>query len=116
MSTSQTSGFDRFNDALKSMDQQIQEIRDAVEDRRQQVSGEFRKRADQFEDDLKKSELYKRLEVAGREIGDQVDRTRSQLYDVFGVASKSDVERLNRRLNTLSKKINELAKDQQPEV
>ena len=45
------------------------------------------------------------------EVEEQVDKARASLYDVFGLASKSDVDKLNRKLNQISRKLNELAKE-----
>jgi hypothetical protein len=33
------------------------------------------------------------------------------VYGVFGIASKSDVDRLNRKLNQLSRKLSDLTKE-----
>ena len=41
-----------------------------------------------------------------------MDRGRLQLYEVFGIASKSEIQKLSRKLNTLSKKLSEFTREQ----
>ncbi len=43
-------------------------------------------------------------------------RGRTQLFEVFGIASKSEIDKINRKLNKLSKKLNEFSTNQEPEV
>ncbi len=108
---SNPTAFDRFNDALKSLDEQLQGIRDQFDDRRKEFETDLRKRADKVQIEVKKSALYQRAEKARKDVEDQVERARESVYDVFGIASKSDVDRLNRKLSSISRKLNDLAKD-----
>jgi uncharacterized membrane-anchored protein YjiN (DUF445 family) len=111
MAEAHASGFDRFNEALRGLDDRLQEVRDSVEKRRKEVE----KRVERFRKDvetrLRKSPVYRRVERVRRDVEEQVESTRSQVYDVFGIASKSEVEKLNRKLNAITKKLNELAKE-----
>lgn len=111
MATSQTTAFDRFNDALKQLDDQFQELREQLDDRRKEFEKDVRKGADKVQKQLKDTGLYKRAEQARGEWEEQVDKARSSVYELFGVATKSDVEKLSRKLNTLSRKLNELTKE-----
>jgi chromosome segregation ATPase len=109
MAHARTSGFDRFNDALKSLDEQLQDLRERFDHQRHRVEREVRKRAEQIQERLQESDIYKRAEKGYKDLGSRVDETRSQIYDVFGIASKSEVEKLHRRLNKISKQIHDLS-------
>ena len=109
MAHARSSGFDRFNDALKSLDEQLQDLRERFDHQRQRVEREVRKRTTQLQERLQDSELYKRAEQGYKDIGSRVDETRSQIYDVFGIASKSEIEKLHKRLNKISKQIHDLS-------
>ena len=116
MAETSTNGFDRFNDALRGLDDQIQDLRGRFDHRRKRFEADFRKRADRAEARLRKSPLYRRADRVRKDIEHQLDKTRSQVCDVFGIASKSELEKINRKLNTISKKLNELSREQAAEL
>jgi hypothetical protein len=116
MAHTRANAFDRFNDALRGLDDQLQELRERFDERRDTIRTEIKKQANRIEAQLRKSALYRRAEEVGKELGDQLDSARSQLYDVIGVASKSEVDKINRKLHAISKKLSELAKDQAVEL
>src|SRR5262245_24809842 len=109
MAQARTTGFDRFNDALKSLDEQLQDLRERFDHQRTRVEREVRKRAEQVQERIQDSDLYKRAERGYKDIGSRVEETRSQIYDVFGIASKAEIEKLNKRLNKISKQIHDLS-------
>ncbi|MFQ5512801.1 MAG: hypothetical protein ACE5FG_00070 [Myxococcota bacterium] len=111
MAETQTTGFDRFNEALRNLDEQLHELRERFDDRRKRVEGEVRKRAERIQTDLRKSTVYKRAEEARRGLEDRVERARTQVFDAFGLATKADIARLNRKLTTISKKLSELTRE-----
>ena len=111
MAQTHASGFDRFNEVLRSLDDQLQELRDRFDTRRQKVESEFRKRRDRIEEDVRDSSLFQRADEVRKDLGGRVERGRDQLYGVFGLASRAEVQKLNRKLNSISKKVNELAKE-----
>lgn len=111
MTTNQTSAFDRFNEALRGLDDQFHDMREQFDERRQSLERDVRQRAEEVQTQVRKSSLYKRATRARRDWEEQVDRTRTSLYDVFGLATKSEVDRLNRKLNTISRKLNDLTKE-----
>jgi len=111
MAQTRASGFDRFNETLRSLDDQLQELRDRFDTRRKKVETELRKRRERIEEDLRESSVFQRADTVRKDVGERVERGRDQLYGVFGLASKAEVQKLNRKLNSISKKVNELAKE-----
>ena len=112
MAEAQGSVFDRFNDALKNLDDQLQELRDRFDDQRKRFEDQVTRQREKLEAQIRATALYKRTERVRKDVEDQVERGRTQLYDAFGVASKSEINKINRKLSTSSKKRNELAKEQ----
>ncbi len=55
MAEARTSGFERFNDALRGLDDQLQDLRERFDEQRKKVGGELRKRRDQVREDLRGS-------------------------------------------------------------
>lgn len=109
MAQTRSSGFDRINDALKSLDEQLQDLRERFDHQRRKVERDVRKRAEKIQARVQESELYKRAEGARKDLESRVESTRSQIYDVFGIASKHEIEKLNKRLNKISKQLTELS-------
>ena len=109
MAQTRSSGFDRFNDALKSLDEQLQDLRERFDHQRHKLEREVKKQYEKLQGRLEESDLYQRAESARKDAVERFDSTRSQIYDVFGIASKHEIEKLNRRLNKISKQLTELA-------
>jgi polyhydroxyalkanoate synthesis regulator phasin len=104
-------GFDRFNEALRSLDEEIQELRARVDRGRRRVEGEIRKRADRVRTEIRRTDLYRRADQIRKDIEGQVGRGRAQIYELFGIATKEDVERLNRKINQIARRLAEITKE-----
>jgi uncharacterized protein YukE len=104
-------GFDRFNEALRNLDEEIQEVRERFEQRRERIGSDLRNRADRVREEIQSSELYRRADKLRRDVEHQFDRGRQQVYETFGLATKADVDRLNRKLNQIARKLNEITKE-----
>jgi len=105
-----TTAFDRVSDALKGLDFQLQALRDQIDDRRQNFREDLVRRAQDVQDQLQESPLFKRAEAARKTVEDRVDNARSDIFERFGLASKADVAKLSKKLNSLNRKLNELTK------
>jgi hypothetical protein len=111
MAEASTNGFDRFNEALRNLDSQIQDLRDRFDEGRRDVEKRAKRFRKNLDTQLRKSPVYRRAERVRKDVEEQIEQSRDQFYEAFGIASKSDVDRLNRKLNTISKKLNELTKE-----
>jgi len=116
MAHASTSAFDRFNDALRNLDDQIQELRERIDERRKSFRAELRKQTHRIEQTVRKSALFQRAEQASKDLSEQVEQGREQIYGVFGIASKAEVEKLGRKLAHINKRLNDIAKDQAAEL
>ncbi|MFQ5699244.1 MAG: hypothetical protein ACE5IL_13285 [Myxococcota bacterium] len=110
MAQTSANAFDRFNDALRNLDDQIQDLRDRVDQRRHQVEKRARKLRADLEKRVRQSPLYRRAEQVRKDLDRQVEDARSQVLGAFGLATQADIERLNRKLNAISKRVSEIQK------
>lgn len=110
MAQTGANAFDRFNDALRNFDDQIQDLRDRVDERRHRVEKQARKLRSTIEKRVRQSPIYRRAEQVRKDIDRQVDDARSQVFGAFGLATQADIDRLNRKLNVISKRVNEIQK------
>ena len=110
MPASPTTAFDRFNDAIKGIDSQIQSLREQFDGRRRDLREDLQKRAQEVQEQFSDTGIYKRAEAARKTVEDRVENARSGLFDSFGLATKDDVAKLSKKLNTVSRKLNELTK------
>ncbi len=111
MAEPSNSGLERLNDAFRNLDDQLQELRERFDDQLRRVENSWSERREELRSQVSKTALYKRGEQVRKDLEEQVDRGRAQLYEVFGIASKSEIQKLSRKLNTLSKKLHELARE-----
>lgn len=110
MPASPTTAVDRFNDAIKGIDTQIQTLRDQFDDRRRDIRKDLRKRAQDVQGQLQDTGLFKRAEAARKTVEERAEAARSGIFDTIGLATKDDVAKLTKKLNTVSRKLNELTK------
>ncbi len=115
MAASETTAYDRFNDALRTLDEQVQELRQDIETRRDRFERDVRDRAKDASARFRKSELYRIANRTRRDWEGQLDNARTSLYEMFGVATQSDIEKLNKKLNSLSRKLDALTRDARDE-
>ena len=85
--TESTSSWDRLNDTWRELDEQLRDVRERFDEGRRRVEDQWRKSREDLE-----------------------GRVRAQLFETFGLASKSDVERLEEKLTALQKQLDDLAR------
>lgn len=106
-----SNGFERVNDALRNLDDQLQELRERFDEQYRRLESTLRERGEELRSQLDKSTLARRTREVRRDIEERVEQQRTRLYDAFGIASKSEIQKLNRKVSTLSKKLKELAQE-----
>lgn len=110
-------GFDRVQTAVRRMDKEFRKLQRELEARRKRLerqlttrSRKLNKRAQRqvqrFRTELRKQPLVKRAESLRTDAGKQI----SSLFDSFPIVTKRDVDRLDRKISQLNRKIRELEK------
>lgn len=114
MAQARIAGFDRLNDVWKSVDEQLQDLRERFDHSRKRLEKEVRERGERISRRVQDTGLYKRAESARERFESELGERRSQVFGAFGIASKADVEKLNRKLARLSKQLSEISESRNP--
>jgi gas vesicle protein len=108
-------GVDRFQDALKSVDKEIQRFQREVRSRRKTLERSLETRRKSLEKQaqkqikaLRENDIVKRVETLGSDVQQQIGSRVESVLSIFQIASKSDIERVDRKIERLTKKLKEL--------
>lgn len=102
---------DRFSEALRSLDDRVQELRGRFDDQRHKIDDEFQKRRQQIEEQVRTTPFFKQLAWARKEIEHQLERVRDQLFENLGIATRQDLDKLQRKVDLLARRLGELSRD-----
>lgn len=114
-------GVDRLNDAFQSIDDEFQRVQRRVNTRRRTLEKELssrrkkvekrtRKQLNRFQSELRKSPVYKRAKSLRRDAARQIESGLDSFLGALQIASRSDVERLDRKLSTIGRRLKEIEK------
>ena len=105
-------GVDRVQDALKNADKEFQRIQRRVKTQRRTLERRLdsqrksiEKQAQKQIKAIRKNDLVKRVETFGSDVQNQLESSLESVLSVFQIASKADIERVDRKLNRISKKL-----------
>jgi uncharacterized protein YukE len=114
-------GVERINDALHSIDDEFQRVQKELKTRRQSVEKQLnrkrknverrtRKELNRLQSELKKSPLVKRAKSLQKDLTKEVEAGVDSFLGLIRVASKADVERIDKKLATLNRHLKEIEK------
>ena len=103
-------GVDRLNDAFHSIDYEFQRVQKELTTRRRSVEKRTRKELNRFQSELKKSPLVKRAKSLRKDLTKEVEASMDSFLGLIRVASKSDVERIDKKLATLNRHLKAVEK------
>lgn len=108
-------GVDRVQDTLKSVDKEFQKLQRQMKTRRRTLERRLESRRKSLEKGaqkqikaIRKNDLVKRVETFGNDVQSQIESGVESILAAFQIASKADIERVDRKLNRISKKLKEL--------
>ncbi len=107
-------GIDRIQSAADTIDRDFRKFQKNLRGQRKDFEKRTRKRVDQAFADARKQPAYKRAEDLGKDAAKRLERGFERTLDALGVASRGELERLDRRLNQLAKKLRDLEKGPEP--
>ena len=125
-------GFERVSEAYRSLDERVQRLQRDLRARRklwekqwgsgrrnlekQVQSGRrsLERRTRKQWNELKRSELVKRAQSLQRDANERLESTLSGVLGLFQIASKSDLDRIDRRLGQISRKLRDLEGTRRP--
>jgi len=106
----------RISEAVQFVDDEFQRIQRELKARRKTVEREFaskrktvekrtRKELKRIQTELKKNPIVKRADAVRKDVGKQVETRVDALLGMMQLAAKSDVQRLNKKLNALNRRL-----------
>ena len=114
-------GVDQVREAVRRVDQGFRRIQKQVETRRRRLAKEvttrrrlIEKRAQRelgrIQKQIQKQPLVKRAEALRADATERIEGAVSTFLDVLPIATKSDVERIDRKVSALGRKLKEMEK------
>lgn len=127
-------GLDRVRSAVGSLDNEVERIRKNVRSRTRELERQLeqrrrrlekrveqnrkhfekraRKRVDRVLTELRKQPAFRRAEQLRKDAGKRVEQGVETLWSALNLASKSDLQRIDRKLGQLRRKLAEIEKAQ----
>lgn len=119
-------GIDRFRGAFGSIEEGVERVQKDLRARRRRIEKrvdagrkdiekrfeagrkDIDKRARKLRKDLRKDPRFKQLESWGRDATRQLEQGFDSVLNVLQIASKNDVQRIDRKLSQINRKLKEL--------
>ena len=109
-------GESRLNNAVQFFDDEFQRVQNELRARRKSLEKEFankrktvekrtRKELKRIQSEFKKSPLVQRADSVRKGVTRKVETRVDSLLEMIQVASKSDVQRINKKLTTLERRL-----------
>ena len=106
----------RINEAVQFFDDEFQRVQKELGARRKSIEKEFaskrktvekrtRKELKRIQSELKKNPIVKRADAVRKDVTKQVETRVDSLLGLMQVASRSDVQRINKKLTTLTRRL-----------
>jgi hypothetical protein len=106
----------RINEAVQFIDDEFQRVQKELGARRKSLEKEFeskrktvekrtRKELKRIQSELKKNPIVKRADAVRKDVTKQVETRVDSLLGLMQVASRSDVQRINKKLTTLNRRL-----------
>jgi hypothetical protein len=106
----------RINEAVQFIDDEFQRVQKELSARRKSLEKEFaskrqtvekrtRKELKRIQSELKKNPIVKRADAVRKDVTKQVETRVDSLLGLMQVASRSDVQRINKKLTTLTRRL-----------
>ena len=114
-------GVDRLSDAFHSIDDEFQRVQKELSTRRRAVKRQLdsrrksvekrtRTELNRLQSELKKSPFVKRAQAIRKNLTKELESSVDSLLGRIRVASKSDVERIDKKLATVNRHLKEIEK------
>ena len=106
----------RIDEAVQFFDDEFQRIQKELSARRKSLEQEFtskrktvekrtRKELKRIQSELKKNPIVKRADAVRKDVTKQVETRVDSILGLMQVASRSDVQRINKKLTTLNRRL-----------
>jgi len=115
----------RINEAVQFVDDEFQRVQKELSVRRKSLEKEFetkkktvekrtRKELKRIQKELKKNPIVKRADEVRKDVTKQVETRLDSILGLMQVASRSDVQRINKKLTTLNRRLKAIEESRIP--
>ena len=115
----------RINEAVQFVDDEFQRVQKELSVRRKSLEKEFetkkktvekrtRKELKRIQKELKKNPIVKRADEVRKDVTKQVETRLESILRLMQVASRSDVQRINKKLTTLNRRLKAIEDSRNP--
>jgi hypothetical protein len=112
-------GVERFNAAFESLGDEVERLQEEFQSRRKSFEKQLadgrkkfekqtRKQVNRIESEFRKNPLIKRARSLQSDVAKQLEDGASRLLSALQIASKSDLQRVDRKLNQLTRKLKDI--------
>lgn len=108
-------GVDRFRDAFGSVEGEVERIQKQLRARRKSLEKQlntsrrdFDKRARKVRADIRRSSTMKQIERWRKDASKQLEQGVDNILGALKIASKSDVQRIDRKISQINRKMKEI--------
>jgi tRNA G18 (ribose-2'-O)-methylase SpoU len=109
------SGLEReFGKVRKQIETRTRDVEKRLAKGRKQIETRSRKQLRSIASEVRKNPVVKRAEALRKDAEKQLETGVESVLGFFQIASKSDVSDIDRKLNSLNKKLSGLEKDKSP--
>ena len=106
---------ERFDNARERIDEEISRVQKEIQSRRKRLEKQLTSSRKSFEKQtrkqvkqIRKSSLVQQFEKASDEAGRQIENALEGILGALQIASKGDVDRIDRKLNKLTKRLKDI--------
>lgn len=107
-------GIDRVQSYLRSVEDEIQKFQSQIQERREHFQKKAEKRVKRFQKELTRSKVLKRAESFREDVSKQIEKQMEQsletLLGSLQIASRSEVKKLDQKLNRINRRLRALDK------
>ena len=108
-------GVDRLREAVGSIEDEFERVQKDLRKRRRSLEKQvntgrrdLERRAKRFQRDLSRNDTVKQVENLRKRAGQQLEQSIDGVLSLLQIASKSDVQRIDRKISQLNKRLREL--------
>lgn len=108
-------GVDRFRDAFGSIEDEIQRVQKDLKARRRSFEKQlnssrrdFEKRTKKLRTDLRRNPTVKQIDSLRKRASRQLEQGVTDVLSALQIASKNDVQRIDRKISQLTRKVKEI--------
>ncbi len=103
-------GVDRFQSAFRSIDQEVQRLQKQLRTRRRSIEKRTQKQVDRVLGEIRKNSFAKRARALRVDAVRQIENSVGNVLGVLSIASKNDIQRIDRKLTQLNRKLRDIEK------